>query len=140
IITEIISDPAWAPNNAINLFISGGSSERRFHSYNSNIPFSPRLVMVVAGGAEPDVRQRLLQLVNEQLFTLNRTPTVETLYEAANYWRGDEVYYGRHRGQGGFPNGITNPNDLDAFHIHDDGGAKDNNTIAKDGSLDTDPD
>ena len=140
IITEIIGRGDWAPDQAINLFVSGGTNERWFSSYNSDPAFSARLFIAVAGGSESTVRQRVLQLIDQQLETLNRTPTVETLYEAARYWRGEGVYYGTHRGQGGFPNGVDNPNDNSDFAHNDQGNGKDNNNIAGDKLDRRDPD
>ena len=140
IINEITGRGDWAGGQAINLFVSGGSNERRFFTFNDDQVFSARLTILVAGGTEATVRQRVLQLIDQQLETLNRTPTVETLYEAALYWRGDDVYYGTHRGQGGFPNGVDNPNDNSDFAHNDQGNGKDNNNIAGDKLDRRDPD
>lgn len=140
IISEITGRADWAAGQAINLFVAGGTNERRFASYNTDPAFSPRLVLTVAGGSEATVRQRMLQLIDQQLETLNRTPTVETLYEAALYWRGEEVYYGRHRGQGNFPNNAANPNDSNPFAHNDDGSNKDPDGIAQSGTPAGDPD
>ena len=146
IITEITGRGDWAPDQAINLFVSGGTNERRFASYNSDPAFSAQLYIAVAGGSESTVRQRVLQLIDQQLETLNRTPTVETLYEAARYWRGEGVYYGTHRGQGGFPNDVDNPNDLDEFAFNDHGETDpddiefDPDGIAESGTPEGDPD
>ena len=137
IITEIINRDGWAADQAINLFVSGGTNERRFVSFDNNPGLSAQLVILIDGGPESTVRQRVLQLIDQQLHTLNRTPTVETLYEAARYWRGEGVYYGTHRGQGGFPNGQDNPNDFTDFSFNDLGdgdlvNGEDDNTIAGD--------
>lgn len=132
IITEVIQDPAnnWIIGNALGLFLENGTNSRSFYSFNNNPALAPRLKIVVETNAADSVtvRDRVLQLINEQSYTLNRTPSIETLYEAALYWRGDDVYYGTHRGQGNFPNGVPNPNDLDPFHVND--GDQDGNPAA----------
>lgn len=115
VINEVIQDPAnsWSAGNALGFYLENGTNLRKFHSLDSNIAFAPRLKLVIETkvAKQITVRDRVLQLVSEQTHTLNRTPSIETLYEAAAYWRGDNVYYGTHRGQGNFPNGVPNPND-----------------------------
>lgn len=132
VIQEVIADPSnnWAVGNALGLFLENGTNSRSFYSFNNNPALAPRLKIVVETDAADSlsVRDRVLQLINEQTHTLNRTPSIETLYEAALYWRGDDVYYGTHRGQGNFPNGVPNPNDSDPFHRLDED--KDGNPAA----------
>ncbi|MDF1819076.1 MAG: PilC/PilY family type IV pilus protein [Immundisolibacteraceae bacterium] len=123
ILTEVTQDPGnnWIVGNALGLFLENGTNSRSFYSFNNNPALAPRLKVVVETNATDSitVRDKMLQLINEQTHTLNRTPSVETLYEAALYWRGDDVYYGTHRGQGNFPNGVPNPNDFNPFHVND---------------------
>ena len=131
IIREVIQDASnnWILGSALGLFLENGDNSRSFYSYNNNPALAPRLKIVIEANASDSitVRDRILQLINEQNHTLNRTPSIESLYEAALYWRGDDVYYGTHRGQGNFPNGIDNPNDTDPFHHND--GDKDGNPV-----------
>ena len=93
----------WGSNNAMGFYLQydSGSGRRKPYSFNNNPFKSPRLRVTVreyVGGEQKTVRSRLIELVNQQVFTLNRTPTIETLYEAALYWRGDDVFYGSQRG------------------------------------------
>lgn len=79
-----------------------GTNFRVVHSYNTSVINSPRLKLRVreilsAGAGAKTVRDRLVEIVDQQIFTLNRTPTIETLYEAALYWRGDNMHYGKSR-------------------------------------------
>ena len=104
VIEEIVDGGGlWTSNNAMGFYLdyASGSGHRKAFSFN-NDPFkSPRLRVTVreyVGGGPKTVRARLIELVNQQVFTLNRTPTIETLYEAALYWRGDDVDFGRQRG------------------------------------------
>ncbi|MEL0082882.1 MAG: VWA domain-containing protein, partial [Gammaproteobacteria bacterium] len=117
IISEIIQDPGnnWSRGNSLGLYLENFTNDRLFHSANTNAALSPRLKLTIETKASSviTVRERMLELINEQTHTLNRTPSIETLLEAAYYWRGENVYYGTHRGQGGFPNGVPNPNDQD---------------------------
>ena len=125
VVNEIIQDPGngWSSGNAMGFYLDNGTSARTFHSISTDIAQAPRLKIVVETKAASGitVRDRVLQLIDEQTHMLNRTPTIETLYEAALYWRGEEVYYGRHRGQGNFPNGVNNPQDDDPFAFNDHG-------------------
>ena len=104
VVEEIVdTGGSWASINAMGFCLDydSGSGHRKAYSFN-NDPFkSPRLRVTVreyVGGEPKTVRARLIELVNQQVFTLNRTPTIETLYESALYWRGDDVLYGAQRG------------------------------------------
>ena len=123
IVSEVIQDPAnnWIVGNSLGLYLENGTNSRSFNSFNNNPALAPRLKVVVETTAADDltVRDRMLQLISEQTHTLNQTPSIESLYEAALYWRGEEVYYGTHRGQGNYPNGVLNPQDLFPFHRDD---------------------
>ena len=104
----ISSGNGWSPNNALGFYITGNTTNGRgAYSFNLDPLKAPRLILNVetsqeatAGGKT--VRERIIELVNEHsqglLSTLNRTPSVETLYEAAQYWTGGPVIYGRKRG------------------------------------------
>jgi len=109
----IVDRAGWHYGNNAAFFIDG-SGERQFYSYNTNILKSPRLRIQVAETADAStsltVRERLRDINQNLLYTLNRTPSVETLYEAARYWRGEDLQYGWKRGNallGTLPTGGT---------------------------------
>ena len=107
IVQELIGHPDWASKQAMAFLISPETpgatlNGRRFYSFNSDVFKSPRLRVIsrqfIGGTTGPKtVRQRLIELVEQQIFTLNRTPSIETLYEAARYWRGEAMEYGKLR-------------------------------------------
>tara|TARA_R110002167_G_scaffold14825_1_gene59732 strand:+ start:166 stop:5358 length:5193 start_codon:yes stop_codon:yes gene_type:complete len=102
IINEIIrSDGSWIPGNSLSLIITG-SGKRVAHSYDgSNL--APRLVFYThpdnLSDSSVTVRQKL-NLIVDSLTSKSGTPIVDTLYEAALYYRGDAVDYGKTRGTG----------------------------------------
>ena len=101
LVTEIIGG-AWAAKDSMGFVIThtSGTARRVAKSYNTSALDSPLLRMTIReflGGSAFTVRQRLIEIVNQQIFTLNRTPTIETLYEAARYWRGEGVHFADER-------------------------------------------
>ncbi len=101
IISEITSRSGWAAGNAIS-FVITGSGRRTVESYNGEAGSAPQLVVMYSGdggGSEKTVRDRLIELVNE-LQHKSGTPIVDSLYEAALYYRGEDVDYGKIRGLG----------------------------------------
>ena len=107
IVKEITdSSGSWRKNNSMGFYLSraSGTGLRSMHSYNTSAFKAPRLRVTwketfdTTGSGATTVRQRLIELTNQQIYTLNRTPTIETLYEAALYWRGGDVVYGKQRG------------------------------------------
>ena len=101
IISEITSRSGWIAGNAMS-FVITGSGRRTVESYNGEAGAAPQLVVMYrgdGGGTEKTVRDRLVELVNE-LQHKGGTPIVDSLYEAALYYRGEAVDYGKTRGLG----------------------------------------
>ncbi|MEJ1354755.1 MAG: PilC/PilY family type IV pilus protein [Candidatus Sedimenticola sp. (ex Thyasira tokunagai)] len=101
IINDITSRPGWQAGNDMSFLITG-TGRRRAHSYDSSPISSPVLKIKVQGKlgtSYTTVRDRLLNIVDTLGLTFG-TPVRETLYEAANYWRGGPVIFGKTRGYG----------------------------------------
>lgn len=104
VVQEIVNRGGWQSGNAM-AFIITGSGERTAHSYNGSPSGAARLRIQVQGGggaAAPTpetVRTRLIEVVNELEYKTG-TPIVSTMVEAARYYRGDTVHYGKTRGAG----------------------------------------
>ena len=104
IVKEIVDRPLWAPGNDM-VFILTGTGERTAESYNGDPLSAPKLRIriegsLVSGSGPTTVRQRLLDIVDELEYKTG-TPIVDTLYEAALYFRGELVDYGLVRGDQG---------------------------------------
>lgn len=101
LINEVVNRGGWTPDNEI-VFMIEGSGHRIAESRNgSNL--APQLVYYAADadvdGAVVTVRDELIRTV-QGLPDDGFTPIVDTLYEAALYYRGEEVDYGKTRGTG----------------------------------------
>ncbi|MEH6650223.1 MAG: PilC/PilY family type IV pilus protein [Motiliproteus sp.] len=101
LINQVLGHSDWVPGNSLSLIISG-SGKRVGHAYDgSNL--APRLVFYTTpenlSNSDVTVRQKLSDTV-DSLEYKSGTPIVDTLYEAALYYRGDEVDYGKVRGTG----------------------------------------
>ena len=99
VIQEIVNQAAWDGGHALNLIISG-SGLRRAWSNDGSPANAPVLRVKVNGELSSGfktVRNRLHDIVTE-LNWKSGTPIVDTLYEAALYYRGDDVFYGTTRG------------------------------------------
>ncbi|MFT6915680.1 MAG: type IV pilus assembly protein PilY1 [Motiliproteus sp.] len=102
IINELTAQNGWASGNAM-AFIIEGSGQRRSESYDSS-NLAPRLVLYAkpndVTATSGTVRSEMIAAV-QSLPNDGWTPIVDTLYEAARYYRGEPVEYGRNRGTGG---------------------------------------
>jgi type IV pilus assembly protein PilY1 len=95
----VASGNNWASGNDMGFVIEPGTGTRTAESYDSNAAFGPRLRIVyqdTAPTAFKTVRERLIEVIDD-LPASGLTPVTETLYEAARYWRGENVDYGRFR-------------------------------------------
>ncbi len=104
LVQEIVDRPGWTPGNGLTIIQSHDSGgERHAHTYNGNAAAAPMLrikvngALVTGGSGFKTVRTRLKEIVNG-LDHKGHTPIVDTLYEAARYYRGDSVYWGLTRG------------------------------------------
>ena len=100
IVQEIVNRSGWASGNAMSFIIGTSSQNRAAEAHDDVANKAPRLSITyestVGGTAFKTVRERLKELVN-QMPADDWTPIVETLYEAAHYWRGQAVKYGLDR-------------------------------------------
>lgn len=103
ILQEIVNRPGWSAGNNM-AFIQTGSSntDRRARTFNNQPGSAPLLRIKVQHGGTAEappktVRSRLKELVDD-FVPRGMTPVVDTLYEAASYYRGEAVLYGLSRG------------------------------------------
>lgn len=100
VVQEIINLGGWESGNALSFILDTGPQNRPAESHDDNPNQAPRISITyeaMAGGtAVKTVREKLIELVNG-MPTSDWTPIVEVLYEAAHYWRGEEVVYGKSR-------------------------------------------
>ncbi len=103
IVQTIVNRAGWEQGNAMTFIISGsGSGKRVANSFEGNASLATRLRVVVSGSVEipaQTVRDKLLETV-ENLNYKSGTPILDVLYEAALYYRGEDVLYGLTRGFG----------------------------------------
>jgi len=101
IVKEIVDRAGWIAGNDM-AFIISGSGLRQAAAYDDNPALAAKLVIVAESVGEPvatteTVRDELLDIVDE-LYNSSGTPIVDAYYEAALYYRGDNVDKGRTRG------------------------------------------
>jgi type IV pilus assembly protein PilY1 len=100
VVQEIVDRSGWADGNSMAFIMETTGSNRRGRTYNNDPNKAARLSITYqsSGGFSPvkTVREKLIELVGE-LPTSDWTPITEVLYEAAHYWRGDSVVYGKSR-------------------------------------------
>ena len=104
LVQEIVNRPGWVSGHSL-AFILTGSGKRVVESYNGETGAAPKLKITHSGGDSAQatgktVRTRLIELVDEIQYR-SGTPIVDTLYEAARYFRGEGVDYGKLRGNQG---------------------------------------
>ena len=104
LVQEVVDRPGWSGGNSLSIIQSHDSGgERHAQTYNGNAAAAPMLrikvngALVTGGSGFKTVRTRLKEIVND-LDHLGHTPIVDTMYEAARYYRGDSVYWGLTRG------------------------------------------
>lgn len=103
IVQEIVDRVGWDSGNQMMFIMSDFSNARRGgYTYNGKPSGATRLVIEFEGnataGTTSTVRQHLIGKV-DNLNTSGYTPIVDTLYEAALYFGGQDVDYGRKRGE-----------------------------------------
>lgn len=104
LLQEVVDHPDWSLGNDVAFRMTKTSGvDRRFESYDED-PVSAVLLSVTFenDGTDTDIRLVRDELL-EQIANLNTsgwTPIQDTLYEAALYYSGGEVDYGKVRGSG----------------------------------------
>jgi type IV pilus assembly protein PilY1 len=104
IVQEIVNRSGWEAGNAMTFLITG-SGTRTAESYDGSASGAPVLRVMVQGALGTGyvtVRDKLQEIV-DGLNYKSGTPILDTLYEAASYYRGESVHYGRSRGFGSDP-------------------------------------
>lgn len=101
IIQEVLSRGDWNPGNNLALILStSDSGERYAYSWDGSSGKSAQLIIQVADGgidhSNNTVRQHLASVI-ESYEAITEVPLVDTIYEAARYFRGNSVYYGSKR-------------------------------------------
>ena len=102
IVQEIVNLGGWASGNAM-AFIISGSGTKNVESYDSEPAAAPLLRVKYSANTatQKTVREQLKELVVAMRAESN-TPIVDALYEAALYYRGGDMDYGKKRdGQSG---------------------------------------
>lgn len=104
IIQEIISHSGWSALNDMAFIIEGTTGERTAESYDGD-PSRAAILRInivgsgVSSAGTTTVRDTLHNVVDEIQWA-NRTPIVDTLYEAGLYYRGGNVFFGKTRAGG----------------------------------------
>jgi type IV pilus assembly protein PilY1 len=104
LVQQIVNRSGWDKGNAMvfELRRSGSATAmRRAYSYDSSTTKAPRLIINyttnVSAASAQTTRHLLKSLVNDMV-PAGYTPIVDMLYEAALYYRGGNVYWGKIRG------------------------------------------
>ncbi|MBT0585785.1 pilus assembly protein PilY [Alteromonas sp. SM 2104] len=101
IVQQIVNRSGWRPNYEMMFVFSDFDGSRGAYTYKGKPSGSVRLIVEYQGNAVPGttatVRQHLVSKVDE-LSASGFTPIVDTLFEASQYYGGDDVYYGLARG------------------------------------------
>lgn len=110
IVQTIVNRSGWQTGNKMMFILSDFTNAKRGGYTVSGKPSgAARLVVEFEGNATPGtsstVRQHLVSKVDE-LNANGYTPIVDTLYESAQYFGGNEVYWGRKRGESGVNNNV----------------------------------
>lgn len=95
---EIVNRAGWASGNAMSFVISG-SGTKNVESFDTEPGAAPLLRITYSANTAPveTVRDVLKEIVSG-MRSEGATPIVDTLYEAAVYYRGQGVTYGKVRG------------------------------------------
>lgn len=101
VVQQLVDRGDWVSGNSMMIITSGFSGNRGAYTYSGKPSGAAQLVIEFQGNASPGtaatVRSHLINKVDE-LAASGMTPIVDTLYEAASYYGGLPVYYGKARG------------------------------------------
>jgi len=102
IVEDIVGRGGWDAGNDMMFVFSNFVGVRGAYTYNGKPSSTVSLVVEYQGNATPGststVREHLVSQV-DAMSASGLTPIVDTLYEAASYYGGLPVYYGKTRGQ-----------------------------------------
>ncbi|NOZ10900.1 MAG: VWA domain-containing protein [Gammaproteobacteria bacterium] len=123
IVQDVVNLGTWQPGNNM-VFVIKGSGKRVAESFNGDAANAPRLRVMIQGGTGTGtstlttVRSRLKNIVDELQYKTG-TPILSTLVEAARYFRGEEVLYGKQRGDAGSRSEFTRVSHFLSYCIKD---------------------
>jgi type IV pilus assembly protein PilY1 len=97
IVQELVNRSDWASDNAM-AFIITGSGTKNVESYDSEPAAAPllRVTYSASTATQKTVRDQIKELIVPMRAEAN-TPIVDALYEAALYYRGNDMDYGKTR-------------------------------------------
>lgn len=101
VVQQIVNRGDWVSGNSMMMIASSITGNRGAYTYSGKPSGAAQLVIEFQGNATPGtaatVRSHLINKIDE-LTASGYTPIVDTLYEAASYYGGQPVYYGKARG------------------------------------------
>ncbi len=102
VVQEIVNRAGWSRGNEMAFYIttSSASGTRRAYSEDGSASKAPKLVIKFDSPPGRLTTRTYLKQVVEDFVADGTTPLPEMLYEAAQYYRGDQVHYGKTRGDG----------------------------------------
>lgn len=100
LVQSVVNRGGWNPGNAMAFDIRG-TGTRRARSYDNSASRAPRLIIHYQADASTQTAQttrHVIKALVEDMVPAGYTPIVDMMYEAALYYRGEDVYWGRIRG------------------------------------------
>lgn len=102
ILNEIFRRAGWQEGNSATFVLTvSGSDGRGIMTWDGGAGYAPQLTMKIASGgfdASNNTSRTYLNAAINSLEPRTWSPLVDSFYEAALYFRGDEVFYGQARG------------------------------------------
>ncbi|MGI9331792.1 MAG: hypothetical protein ACR2RL_01420, partial [Gammaproteobacteria bacterium] len=123
LLNDIVNQPQWNGGNALGLTVKpsiGGLAIRTFNREATDGAILRASIEYKLGDlpggvvSARTVKHRLREIV-EAIVPRSNTPLVGTLYEAARYYRGESVYYGKNRGNYPFLQTVTRVSHRDSY-------------------------
>jgi type IV pilus assembly protein PilY1 len=99
LVKSLVDRTGWVSGGNMVFVIEPGSGSRAAESINSDPARGPRLNITYEDTADTftkTVRERLIEIVDD-LPASGNTPIQETMHEAALYWRGEDIRWGKSR-------------------------------------------
>lgn len=100
LVQSVVNRSGWNPGNAMAFEIRG-TGTRQARSYDDSESRAPRLIINYQTNASTQAAQttrHVIKALVEDMVPAGYTPIVDMLYEAALYYRGEAVHWGRIRG------------------------------------------
>lgn len=109
IVQQIVNRSGWQAGNEMMFIMANFNGVRGAYAYNGQPSGAVKLVIEFEGQATPGQTSTVRDHLISQVDSLNAdgyTPIVDTLYEAANYYGGNDVDYGLKRGESSTPSSV----------------------------------